>query len=156
MNGNEQIITRFYTAFSQLDYAVMQQCYNADAIFNDPVFGILQRAEVGAMWEMLCRNAKEFSLRFSDIQLLDEEYATCRWVAVYRFSATGRMVTNTIKAHLRIQEGVITEHTDQFDFWKWSRQALGLPGVLLGWSGYMQNKVRHKARKNLERFMEGA
>lgn len=153
MNGNEQLIQRFYTAFQQLDYTTMQQCYSKDAIFNDAVFGILQGPEVGAMWEMLCRNAKDFSLTFSDIQLLDEEYATCRWTAVYTFSKTGRRVTNNIKAHLRIQNGLITEHTDQFNFHRWSRQALGLPGLLLGWSGYLKNKVKANARKNLERFM---
>jgi len=153
MNGNEQLIHRFYTAFQQLDYTTMQQCYSADAIFNDPVFGILQGPEAAAMWEMLCKNAKDFSLRFSDIQLLDEEYATCRWTAMYTFSKTGRRVTNHVKAHLRIQEGLITEHTDQFDFHRWCRQALGLPGLLLGWTGYMQNKVRANARKSLEKFM---
>jgi len=153
MNGNEALIHRFYTAFQQLDYAGMQQCYSSDAIFNDPVFGILQGPDVAAMWEMLCKNAKDFSLRYSDIQLLDEEYATCRWTAVYTFSKTGRRVTNHIKAHLRIQEGFITEHTDQFSFAKWSRQALGLPGLLFGWTAYLQNKVRQNARKSLERFM---
>ncbi len=134
----------------------MQQCYGAEPVFNDPVFGILQGAEVPAMWEMLCRNARDFSLSFSDIELLDEEYATCRWTAVYTFSKTGRRVTNKIKAHLRIQEGKITEHTDQFNFYAWSRQALGLPGVLLGWSGYLQTKVRNRARKGLEKFMEAS
>jgi ketosteroid isomerase-like protein len=152
MNGNEALIQRFYTAFQQRDYATMQQCYSADAIFNDPVFGILQGPDVAAMWEMLCKNAKDFSLRFSDIQLLDEEYAVCRWTAVYTFSKTGRRVTNHIKAHLRIQEGFITEHTDQFDFWKWSRQALGISGLLLGWTGYLQNKVKANAHKNLRKF----
>jgi len=132
----------------------MQQCYSAEPVFNDPVFGILQGAEVPAMWEMLCRNARDFSLSFSDIELLDEEYATCRWKAVYTFSKTGRRVTNNIKAHMRIQKGQITEHTDQFNFYQWSRQALGLPGVLLGWSGYLQTKVRNRARKGLEKFME--
>jgi len=154
MNGNEAIIQRFYTAFQQLDYDTMQQCYSADAIFNDPVFGILQGADVWAMWEMLCKNAKDFSLHFSDIQLLDDEYATCRWTAVYTFSKTGRRVTNNIKAHLRIQEGFITEHTDQFDFWKWSRQALGISGLLLGWTGYLQNKVKANAHKSLRKFTE--
>lgn len=154
MNGNEQLIQKFYTAFSRLDYAAMQQCYSADAIFNDAVFGILQGPQVGAMWEMLCRNAKDFSLQFSDIQLLDEEYATCRWVASYTFSSTGRPVTNHVKAHLRIQNGLITEHTDQFNFWKWSRQALGFSGMLLGWTGFLQNKVRARAWKNLEKFMQ--
>ena len=154
MNGNDQIIQKFYTAFQQLDYTTMQQCYSGQAIFNDAVFGILQGPEVGAMWEMLCRNATGFSLQFSDIQLLDEEYATCRWTATYTFSKTGRRVTNHIKAHLRIQDGLITEHTDQFNFHTWSRQALGLSGLLLGWSGYLKNKVRANARKNLEKFMQ--
>jgi ketosteroid isomerase-like protein len=153
MNGNEAIITKFYTAFQQLDYATMQQCYADAIIFNDPAFGILQGAEAKAMWEMLCKNAKDFSLTFSNMQLLDEEYATCNWVATYTFSKTGRKVVNHIKAHLRIQDGKITEHTDQFDIWKWSRQALGTPGLLLGWSGYLKNKIHQNARQNLEKFM---
>jgi len=61
MNGNEQLITRFYTAFQQLDYATMQDCYSEGAVFNDPVFGLLQGTAVKAMWEMLCKNAKDFS-----------------------------------------------------------------------------------------------
>jgi ketosteroid isomerase-like protein len=153
MAGNEQIVQRFYTAFQQLDYATMQDCYSEKAIFNDPVFGILQGDEVSSMWEMLCKNARDFSLVFSNIQMLDVEYTTCNWVATYTFSATGRKVVNKIKAHMRIQEGKITEHSDKFDLWKWSRQALGIPGLLFGWSNFIQNKVHKTARKNLEKFM---
>jgi ketosteroid isomerase-like protein len=154
MNGNAQVIQRFYSAFQKLDYATMQSCYSDDIIFNDPAFGILEGPEAKAMWEMLCKNAKNFSLSFSNIQLLDDEYATCDWVANYTFSKTGRKVTNKIKAHMRLQDGMIIEHTDQFDIWKWSRQALGLPGILLGWSGYLKNKIRSNARKSLEKFMD--
>lgn len=154
MDNNEEIIRRFYTAFQQLDYKTMQDCYSEHPIFNDQVFGILEGEEVGAMWEMLCKNARDFSLEFSNIKMLDEEYATCNWTAKYTFSKTGRKVVNRIKAHMRIQDGKIIEHTDQFDLWKWSRQALGLPGLLLGWSGFMKNRIRLNARKNLERFME--
>jgi len=154
MNGNAQVIERFYSAFQKLDYTTMQSYYSDDIIFNDPAFGILEGPEAKAMWEMLCKNAKNFSLSFSNIQLLDEEYATCDWIANYTFSKTGRKVTNKIKAHMRLQDGMIIEHTDQFDIWKWSRQALGLPGILLGWSGYLKNKIRNNARKNLQKFME--
>ena len=89
MKANEALITKFYSAFQKLDYATMQSCYNDGAIFNDPAFGILEGDEVRAMWEMLCKNAKDFKLSFSNIQLLDEEYATCNWVANYTFSRTG-------------------------------------------------------------------
>lgn len=154
MNTNEQLITRFYTAFQQLDYITMQDCYSDDAVFSDPVFGLLQGEEVKAMWEMLCKNAKNFSLQFSNIQLLDEEYASCNWVASYTFSKTGRKVVNTIQANLRIQNGKITEHTDKFDLWKWSRQALGMPGWLLGWNNIVQGKIHRNAKQSLAKFME--
>lgn len=154
MNSNQAIVEQFYTAFSKLDYATMNGCYNEHPIFNDPAFGILQGEEVRAMWKMLCTNAKDFSLSYSNIQLLDEEYVTCNWVATYTFSKTGRKVVNNIKAHLRIQDGKISEHSDLFDIWKWSSQAMGLPGKLLGWSGFMKNKIQSNARKSLMRFME--
>jgi ketosteroid isomerase-like protein len=153
MNPNQQLIEKFYTAFQQLDAQTMKSCYSDNPIFNDPVFGILEGEEVGAMWEMLCKNARDFSLTYSNIQLLDEEYATCHWVASYTFSKTGRKVVNRIKAHVRIQDGKITEHSDLFDLWKWSRQALGLPGWILGWSGYLKNKIRINALDNLQKFI---
>ena len=154
MNQNEELIRRFYTAFQKLDYKTMQDCYSDDPVFNDAVFGVLEGEQVAAMWEMLCRNARDFSLEFSNIQLLDDEYATCNWTAQYTFSKTGRKVVNRIKAHMRIQDGKITEHTDEFDIWKWSRQALGISGTLLGWTGYMKTKIRRNARQNLIKFLE--
>lgn len=154
MNSNKNLVERFYDSFSKLDADSMNDCYAAHPIFNDPAFGVLQGDEVRAMWKMLCKNARDFSLSYSNIQLLDEEYATCDWVATYTFSKTGRKVVNRIKAHMRIQEGKITEHSDLFDIWKWSSQALGLPGKLLGWSGYMKNKIRYNAKKGLMKFME--
>ncbi len=154
MDGNEQLIRRFYTAFQQRDAGSMNSCYSTHAVFSDPVFGLLQGKEITAMWEMLCQNAKDFSLHFSTIRLLDEEYATCEWVANYTFSKTGRRVTNNVQAYLRIQDGKITEHTDKFNLWKWSRQALGLPGWILGWSGFIQSKVHRTATRSLEKFMK--
>ena len=60
---------------------------------------------------------------------------------------------NRIDASFRFEDGKIIEHTDVFDLWAWSRMALGLPGVLLGWSPIVRNKVRGQAGGQLERFM---
>ena len=38
-------------------------------------------------------------------------------------------------------------------FRSWSRQALGTPGLLLGWSPFLRNKVRATAAANLKRFL---
>lgn len=153
MNTNEQVMEQFYTYFSQMDWQGMTALYSDDIIFSDPVFGVLQGDEPKAMWEMLCKQAKDFSLTFSNIEA-DEEYGTCNWVAAYTFSATGKKVTNQIKAHMRLADGKIIEHTDEFSLYRWMRQALGLPGILLGWSGFMQNKVRRGARQKLQQFMQ--
>lgn len=154
MAANEQLISRFYSAFQQLDYKTMQECYSNDAVFNDPVFGLLQGNEIKAMWEMLCKNAKDFSLTFSDIELLDEEYATCKWVAKYTFSKTGNKVTNNIKAFMKINDGKIVEHSDAFRLSTWIGQALGWKGVLFGWTGFMKRAIQKQARKNLDNFMQ--
>lgn len=154
MPTNADVITTFYTAFQQLDPAAMNSCYSEDIVFSDPAFGLLQGEEVRCMWEMLCTNAKDFSLSFSDIRLLDEEYATCNWTATYTFSKTGRKVVNHIKAFMRLKDGKITEHSDAFKLSKWASQALGWKGAVFGWMGWMQRKVQKNARKNLAAFMQ--
>jgi len=152
MNENETLIRKFYDAFNKLDYRTMQECYHDDAVFFDPVFHDLNAIEVRHMWEMLCRQAKDFSLTCSDVHA-DHEYGGCRWIATYRFSRTGNRVTNKITAHMRFRDGKIIEHTDDFDLWKWSRQALGIKGWLLGWSEFVQKKIRNSAQDSLLAFL---
>jgi ketosteroid isomerase-like protein len=153
MDSNAQVMEGFYTCFGQRDWQGMTALYSDDIVFSDPAFGVLQGGEAKAMWEMLCKGAKDFSLSFSDIQI-DGEYGTCQWVAQYTFSGTGRRVTNRIKAHMRFADGHIIEHTDEFSLYRWMRMALGLPGTLLGWSGLMQRKVQRGARERLRQFMQ--
>lgn len=154
MNDNKSVIEKFYSSFQRLDAAGMNACYSDDIIFSDPVFGLLKGDEVKVMWEMLCSRAKDFSLTFSDIELLDEEYATCKWTAEYTFSGTGRKVTNKIKAFMRLSNGQIIEHSDAFRLSTWLSQAFGWKGVLFGWTGFMKRATQKNARKNLLRYIE--
>lgn len=154
MQSSADIIKQFYTAFQQRDHAAMNACYSADIVFSDPAFGLLKGEEVRAMWRMLCTRAQDFSLTFSDIELLDEEYATCRWTATYTFSATGRKVVNQVKAFMKLENGLIIEHSDAFALSKWSAQALGWKGQLFGWMGWFRRSVQKKARKSLFDFID--
>ncbi len=154
MTNHEELIKKFYSAFQKLDHAMMNSCYSDDIVFFDPVFGLLRGDMAKAMWEMLCKNAKDFSLTYSNIVHLDEEYSTCEWVASYTFSKTGRRVVNKIKAHMRFADGKIVEHSDAFSLHQWSKQALGLSGVLFGWNSFFQNKIKNGAKKNLLKFIE--
>ena len=154
MDTRKQTIEKFYTAFSELDFATMQSCYHPEAVFNDPVFGLLDAIETKAMWEMLCQRAKDFSLTYHHIQLLDEEYTTCNWVATYLFSKNARRIINRVTAHMRFRDGLIIEHTDAFDFYRWCRQALGWKGILFGWTAFLQKRIQIQAKVGLQKFME--
>ncbi len=155
MDIREETINRFYTAFQKLDYATMQSCYHEEAVFSDPAFGLLDVNETRAMWEMLCKRAKEFSLVYGNIKMLDEEYTTCEWTATYLFSKNGRKIVNKITAHMKFKDGLIIEHTDAFDIYRWSQQAMGLTGWLFGWSSYMRKKIQLQAKYSLGQFMNG-
>jgi ketosteroid isomerase-like protein len=156
MDNNQQLIDRFYSAFQKLDYSTMNSCYSDDIVFSDPVFLLLRGDEVRSMWEMLCKNAKDFSLTYGNIQSVDEEYYTCEWTATYTFSKTGNRVVNRIKAFMRLKDGKIIEHSDGFRLSTWIGQALGWKGRMFGWMGWMKRKVQKGARENLRKFMEKA
>ena|SRR6218665_835690 len=152
MNTNEQLIARFYTCFQNKDYTGMQACYADDAHFSDPVFSNLNANEVRAMWEMLLRNGKDLGLTFGHVTANDTT-GSAEWVATYTFSRTGRKVINSIKAEFEFENGKIKRHKDHFDFYKWARQALGVSGLLLGWTPMIKNKIRATAMNNLRQFM---
>lgn len=154
MNSHIQLIKNFYTAFQQLNATAMNSCYSDDIVFFDPVFGLLKGTEAKAMWQMLCKNARNFSLTFGNIIELDDEYCTCDWVATYTFSATGKTVVNKVKANMRFANEKIIEHSDAFSVHQWSKQAFGITGILLGWNSIFQNRIKHTAKKNLLRFMQ--
>lgn len=154
MTANEELISRFYTSFQKLDAKGMNSCYSSDIVFHDPVFGMLEKEQVTSMWEMLCKNARDFSLTFSNIMNSGEDYYTCDWVASYTFSKTGKKVVNKIKAHMKIKDGKIIEHSDAFSVHRWSAQALGFTGWLLGGMSFFQRKIRNGALKNLLAYMK--
>jgi hypothetical protein len=106
------------------------------------------------MWHMLILRGKDLTLTFNQVKA-DELKGACHWVATYSFSKTGRMVINEIDASFEFRDGLIYRHTDHFDLWKWTRMALGMKGLLLGWTPFLQNKVRATAASGLRQFIEG-
>ena len=152
MNEHTALITNFYTAFQRKDWAVMAACYHPDATFRDEAFDLKSGEEAGAMWKMLVTAGRDLRIEFRDVQA-DENSGSAHWDAWYTFSKTGRPVHNIIRAEFEFRDELIYRHRDRFDFWRWSRQALGAPGLLLGWSDFLQNKVRATAMRGLADFI---
>lgn len=154
MHANAETIERFYRAFQKRDAAGMAACYHPQVEFSDPVFPGLKGPRAGAMWKMLCERGKDLKLEFSNVRA-DDRSGSAHWEAWYPFSATGRKVHNVIDASFEFRDGRIVKHTDRFDLHRWAGQALGVPGKLLGWTPFMQNKIRAMAAKNLDGFIAG-
>lgn len=151
MSDNAQVITRFYEAFDRRDGDTMASLYAPDARFSDPVFGELHGDEPGRMWRMLTAGAEDLHVELPE-HSADGDTGTARWVATYTFTQTGRRVVNDIRASFRFENGLIAEHDDHFSFHRWARQALGTPGLLLGWTPFLQGKVRSQARGRLTSY----
>jgi ketosteroid isomerase-like protein len=138
---SEQLIESFYAAFAAGDADAMERCYHPDVRFSDPVFPDLHGPEVMKMWRMLLGRSDDLEVELGS-RTADGREGAAHWTARYTFSRTGRRVVNEIDARFRFDDGLIVEHRDSFDFWKWSRMALGLSGLLLGWSPAVKKKVR--------------
>jgi ketosteroid isomerase-like protein len=151
MHPNVALLQRFYLAFSHRDHAAMAACYHPEAHFTDAVFD-LRGPRVGAMWRMLCERGIDLRIEFGSLEA-DAQHGHAHWEAWYRFSQTRRKVHNVVDAEFEFRDGLILRHVDRFDFYRWSRQALGLPGLLLGKTERLHAKVQAAAAEGLETFI---
>lgn len=153
MMKNEDLLEAFYSSFQKGDPKTMASCYHDSAAFNDPAFGRLHGKEIGTMWTMLLsRRNSDLKIEYSGISA-DRETGRAQWVATYRYGVKKRLVVNKIRSHFKFQNGKIHEQVDDFDLWAWSRQALGPIGLLMGWTPWLQKKIREMARKSLHTYM---
>lgn len=161
MHPHQATIEAFYHAFAMLDPETMAVCYAEDARFTDAVFRLRGRREVAAMWHMLCRSVKtsgrqDWKLDYCVLRADDQQVLAC-WSVRYRFGAQGNTVHNSVQTRFVFdRDGRIVQHEDQFDFWRWSRQALGTRGWLLGWTPMLQHRVRAHARRRLDAYLAQA
>lgn len=152
MNSNEQIIEEFYAAFANGNPETMASCYHKDVEFEDPAFGKLHGKDASDMWHMLIERAKgNLEIVFSDIKA-NASTGSAKWIATYNFTKTNRKVVNIVHAKFEFKDGLIIKHTDNFDFWNWSKQALGKTGFFLGWSSFLRKKVQQQAISSLRKY----
>ena len=146
---NAELITKFYQSFADKNVEGMIACYHDEIQFEDPAFGKLMGEDAKKMWRVLMKRSKgEIEITFSNV-VANEKTGSANWEAKYVFSQTKRKVVNVISAQFEFKDGKIFRHKDHFDLWKWSRQALGWKGYLLGWSSFMKKKMQQQSRKLL-------
>lgn len=149
----EKVISEFYKSFIALDAEKMTSFYHYEIVFEDPAFGILKGEHAKNMWRMLCESqkGKNFNVSFDNV-VSSETNGSATWEAHYLFSQTGRKVHNKITAQFEFKDGKIIKHTDNFNLYTWSKQALGFKGYLLGWSSFFKKKLNTQTNHLLNKF----
>jgi hypothetical protein len=150
------VAERFYDAFMVRDHYTMGLLYAEHATFSDPVFPLLNAKGARLMWQMLLSRADDdFGI---EVKIREDAPTRAKvdWVAYYKFSATGRPVVNRIHSEMALSAGKIVRHQDTFSLWRWSSQALGTKGALLGWTPMVRNRIRAQAAAALKDFARKA
>lgn len=147
------LIKTFYEGFVAGNAQQMTDCYHDTIVFSDPAFGTLKGGRAKAMWHMLIARGKGAMKISYEITDVNETSGQVRWTARYPYGPKKRPVLNHVTANFKFADGKIIEHHDTFDLYQWSKQAMGLPGYLLGWSGFMRSKIQEKTNGLLDNYM---
>jgi hypothetical protein len=143
----------FFAAFKSLDSSEMFDLYSTEASFSDEVFSLQRKEDISRMWRFLVSNIARSGRDSWSLSYNVESDTSASWEAKYLFCGTGRLVRNHVRSQFIFDSnGKVCQQIDTFDFWLWSRQALGLVGVLFGWTAFLKRKVRAKALDGLDRF----
>jgi ketosteroid isomerase-like protein len=152
--ANSATIQRLYAAMNSHDGEGMAACYAEGATFSDPVFVGLRDGETQDMWRMLVGRSRDMTVELVGHDV-EGDTGTAHWVARYTFGQTGRPVVNDVRSLFQFDHaGLIVEQYDDFDFWRWARQALGPAGWFAGWTPVLLHSVRDKARAGLNAFRD--
>lgn len=114
------VVTRFYEAFEKKDVGAMEQLYAPNVRFRDAIFEFGDRAGATKMWRNLFKTDPHAKLKFT-VDSADGQTVKGHWVADYHVN--GRPVHNEVSTTMKVVDGKITEHTDDFSWKKWAPQA---------------------------------
>lgn len=146
---NKKTVDDFYKAFARKDGAAMTAAYAPGATFSDKVFPNLKGSEPGAMWRMLCKSDELRILH--EIVKAEGDTVTARWIANYKF--LGNDIENHVTATIKLKDGKIVAHKDDFDMKKWLAQAYGFAARLPFAEHVLGGITRHVAGNRLRDFI---
>ncbi len=131
----------------------MTDCYADSVTFEDPAFGKLHGERAKAMWHMLLASpTARADVHYYDLTV-DGERGGAKWTAKYNYGPQQRPVVNEVTSAFLFADGKIVEHNDDFNLWRWTSQALGMSGTLLGWSGFMRSKIQATTAARLDEYL---
>lgn len=115
-----ETVRAFYDAFEKHDAAAMGALYANDVKFQDAIFQFDDKQGVTKMWTNLFKTDPNAKLKFT-VDSSSGDTVKGHWVADYH--VLGRPVHNEVSTQLKVKDGKIVEHHDDFSWKKWAPQA---------------------------------
>ncbi len=128
MTPAEATVQRLYESLVQKDAAAAAENYCDDATFRDLAFDLAGKADIAAMWRLVCSRLEK--VEYGKIRT-EEGVVKGHWACEYHFSKTGHFVRNEIDSTFIFRDAKILRHGDEASRWQWSKQALGFPKDLV-------------------------
>ncbi|KAG8936469.1 hypothetical protein FRC02_001887 [Tulasnella sp. 418] len=153
----KEVVQKYLTAYTQLDYATMESLTTDNFVFEDPAFPHLEGEHARGMFKMFIQGAPKTGAKFTVVEVNSSEddpshKVTAKYDASYNFE--GRPVVNHMSSVFLVNnDGKIEKQVDTFDFSAWASQALGIIGMLFGSFGFLRAQVQKRGADRLEAFL---
>ena len=152
MKDYNSVLNEFFIAFTNHDVETMLSYYHKDIIYDDIGFGKQKGENAKAVWYFLLGKVdKNAVITFSNIQITKNK-GQVNWTTKYTFGK--RKIINQVTATFHFKDGKIIYHKDDYSLWKWSQQAFGIVGYLIGWSWLFSWFIRWQMQQLLRNFIK--
>ena len=148
-NSLISIVNLFFASLKSRNIEKMMEIYHSKIIYSDPLYGLLKQEDVIKRWQLLLEENVIEDIQIMDIKEYDDEYAMAHWNCTFYYTITQKKVTLSIKSFFKIENNLIIEQSDAYRLSKFISKAYGIKGLLLGWTKFMQHRVKKTALKKI-------
>ena len=142
--SEKETVEYFMDCFKNQNILGMCSVYAPDIIFFDPLADLLkEKEEVKLRWKLFFEDATNCTITSENIVDEGDGYFTCKWTASFNYAETGRAVRLHSKSNFKLEDDLITEHSEAFSLHQYCTQVYGAVAYVIGW-----NSMYQKARKN--------
>jgi ketosteroid isomerase-like protein len=145
VRANWTLVEQHYKAIQAKDADAILAVYAADCRIDHPLIGRMSKDEFSKAVQAFIRQTPDYELEFQ-ISHAGAQRVDAEWALTHVFHLTGRTIRLAGATTYFLSANRITRHIDQFDRRAWSRQAMGMTGLVLsfvpGWRSFVERELR--------------
>jgi hypothetical protein len=145
VKANWTLVEQLFKAFQSKDTDAIFATYAADCQFDHPLIGRLSKNEFSMAIRAFMRATPDYELAFQ-INHTDAKRVDVEWTITHIFHLTAKVIKQHGTTTCFLSNNRIVQQIDKFDRRAWSRQAMGMTGLVLsfvpGWRSFIERELR--------------